>query len=168
MIQFLISQLIIIEEFYHERNEIAHSRPQVPVRGGLAIFSLNGISLPYPMLFSPLSLDISLDGFQGGTAYRTAEVGAGPEDGLPIEGRQVLGEPVPRPPRAGGFQVVHQVGNLQGRPEGDQQMHMVRFSTELQQFAVPCLEDFRESRLQVGQQFRIQAFAAVFSHKDNV
>ena len=62
------------------------------------------------MFFGSLPLHISLDGFQGGVAYRADEVGARPKDRFPIEGRQVLSEPVPNPEHPGRLQSQNQPG----------------------------------------------------------
>ena len=109
--------------------------------------------------------DIAPNGFQGDIADAADKVGPVPEDRLPIEIFEVLGETVSYSPGAGRFQVAYQYGDIQSRMDFDQKMDVICFTAEFNEPTSPICQVVGEGGFQVGQNFRGQDGAAVFSYQ---
>lgn len=91
-----------------------------------------------------------------------------PEGRFPVERGQMIGEAVPCPAGAGGFQVVDQRREIERGMDADQQVDVIRLAAELDEFAAPAGKDFRKGFAKVSQQFRVQAGPAVFRHENDM
>ncbi len=91
-----------------------------------------------------------------------------PKEWLPVESPQMVCVLRTNAPGTGRLEVVDQHGNLQGRMDVYQQMHMIRLAAKLQERAAPARQNLCEEFSKIRQHQRRDDFAPILGDEHDV